>query len=537
MNDLNSIFKLAKKLKDNKPPDEFVDLLINQPSSSKKEFFKINRRILVMTALFSAISILSFVFYMNNDNIDTHVLNDKDSLENLKVNSLPVEISEIITMTNENILEDTIKSNKTQNYLRKDMKKDETSEFNIIQKKNNVNFIDPNSIEDDSEGYPIPGIITLELSREELKKLSINFDEDLITWKMEKYVQIHPIPFRNNPNYWKNTEIEEFVNLGYPVNGDTILIKNNLKINLNLEENLDLFKNYGKQSRMHYGRNDSIRKNVFGKIGNELIMMQYYSIDTIDGKERFSLNEKIISAPDSSLLFMDKNEYFKLSEKYQYQGFTTIPQRYSGWRKENYDLSLPFIAAIKYRKSGKVKEIFYRDSPIYQSINYKIDYSKLIPIMISFDNKIVDRVVFWFYPNDEFISKLPQRYKNILSKEVNLLLNSNNNTENNCDELGGETFLDYCRSRNSSMLISSINPNPAIDFANLKFEIMEKSIIEISIHDSDGKFIGRLFEFKEYQKGSNDVKVNLSGLKNGLYLISIKNKNNEFVSKRLIINK
>lgn len=533
MNDLDSLLKAAKKIIDKNPPDDFVFSILDI-QSEKVNFFKKYRSAIIMTAILSIISIISLFLLGNNEDI---VISRTDQYKVVSNDSSNIILKqETDKSIKKESVNDTIRSTKNKLQPRV-IEKVESTEFKIIKKDKNFDLINPNSIDTDSEGYPIPGLLTLELNKDELKELSILFSDDEIQWKMEKYFQIHPIPFRNNPNYWKNTEIEEFVNLGYPANGDTLLIKNNLKINLDLEENLDLFKNYGMQSRMYYGRNDSIRKNVFGKIGNELIMMQYYSIDTIDGKEEFYLNEKIISAPDSSLLFMDKNEYFKLSEKYQYQGYTTIPQRFSGWRKQNYDLSLPFIAAIKYRKSGKVKEIMYRDSPIYQSINYKIDYSKLIPITINYDNKIIERIVFWFYPTDEFISKLPQRYKNLLSKEVNLVLKKDNDKKINCSEIDSESFLDYCRSRNSQLLLSSINPNPAIDVVNLKFEVFEKNILQINLHDSEGKFIRNLSKEQDYQKGEHEVKLYLSNLMNGIYLISIKNKNNEFVSKRLIINR
>jgi len=539
MNDLDSLLKNAKKLKDQNPPDDLVFSILEK-KYEKSRFFNKYRSVIIMTSIISLISIVA-LFLLNN-NTEKVVISRLEIAKTIKRDSSAISMRSVqqdSTKPNQiKVEKDTIRNTKPLKVIRHTFCEKVQGRMDIIMgKRKDMDLTNPKTIDKDSEGNPIPGILTLELNSEELKKLSITMSEDEIQWKMEKYFQIHPIPYRNNPTYWKNTEIEDYVNNLYPVNGDTLLIKNNLSVKLNLIEDMDIIKNYGKQSRIYYGRNDSIRKNVFGKIGSEIVMMEYYTIDTINGQEQYILNEKIISAPDSSLLFMDKNEYFKLSEKYQHQGFASIPQKFTGWRKQNYDLSLPLITAIKYRKSGRIKEIFYRDSPIYSFINYKIDYSKLIPITINFDNKIIERIVFWFYPTDEFISKLPQRYQNILSKEVNLFLNSSNNAENNCDELGGETFLDYCRSRNSSMLISSINPNPANDFANLKFELLQNSIIEISIHDSEGKFIGKLLEFKEYQKGSNDVKVNLMGLKNGLYLISIKNKNNEFVSKRLIINK
>ena len=533
MNDLDSLFKVAKKLKDKNPPDDFV-LSILDSQSEKVNYFKKYRRTIIMTAILSIISIISLFILGRND--DVSVITQLQR-KNVTTDSISTKLKQDIKSSTQIKKENAPIRNTTNYYGQKTNEKEESTEFKIIKNDKNFDLINPNSIDTDPEGYPIPGLLTPKLNKEELKKLSILLDDNEIQWKMENYFQIHPIPFRNNPNYWKNTEIEDFINYSYPVNGDTLLIKNNLKINLDLEENLDLLKNYGQQSRMIFGRNDSIRKNVFGKIAKEIIMMQYYSLDTINGKEQFTLNEKIISAPDSSLLFMDKNEYFKISQKYLYQGFTSIPQKYNGWRKQNYDLSLPLITAIKYRKSGRIKEIRYRDSPIYSFINYKVDYSKLIPITINFDNKIIERIVFWFYPTEEFISKLPQRYKNLLSKEVNLVLNQNNDDKINCSEIDPESFLDYCRSRNSQLLFSSINPNPAIDIVNLKFEVFGKITLQINLHNSEGKFIGNLSKEQEYQKGVHEVKIDLSNLKNGLYLISIKNTRNEFVSKRLIINR
>ncbi len=87
----------------------------------------------------------------------------------------------------------------------------------------------------------------------------------------------------------------------------------------------------------------------------------------------------------------------------------------------------------------------------------------------------------------------------------------------------------------NSFDIKGIYPNPVNDFAEVKFEINNPGIIEISIINSIGDNVMNLF--KSYlNQGTFSAPIDVNNLSNGIYLVVLKSKN-EMKYKKLIINK
>jgi len=74
-----------------------------------------------------------------------------------------------------------------------------------------------------------------------------------------------------------------------------------------------------------------------------------------------------------------------------------------------------------------------------------------------------------------------------------------------------------------------LSPNPALTQVN----IMGENMKEITIFDISG----RQLEHFLYSEGKQELTINVSGYKPGIYLVKITNINNEFVVKQLIITK
>jgi len=63
-------------------------------------------------------------------------------------------------------------------------------------------------------------------------------------------------------------------------------------------------------------------------------------------------------------------------------------------------------------------------------------------------------------------------------------------------------------------------PNPAIDFTNIEFKINAVNNVRLSLIDQNGRIVKEVIN-KRMQPGSHDVRVDLSGVKSGVYLYQI----------------
>lgn len=84
-----------------------------------------------------------------------------------------------------------------------------------------------------------------------------------------------------------------------------------------------------------------------------------------------------------------------------------------------------------------------------------------------------------------------------------------------------------------ALTINSVYPNPATDNLLVGFNLQQKSMVEISIISLDGKLNKQLLN-SELNAGVQNVKVNTSDLKAGVYILLL-NANNTTVSKKIMI--
>ncbi|MFA9213222.1 MAG: choice-of-anchor V domain-containing protein [Candidatus Methylacidiphilales bacterium] len=85
----------------------------------------------------------------------------------------------------------------------------------------------------------------------------------------------------------------------------------------------------------------------------------------------------------------------------------------------------------------------------------------------------------------------------------------------------------------NALSINSVYPNPAADYLNVGFNLQQKSTVEISIISLDGKVNKQLLN-NELNAGYQNVKVNTTDLKAGVYMLLL-NANNITVSKKIMI--
>jgi hypothetical protein len=80
----------------------------------------------------------------------------------------------------------------------------------------------------------------------------------------------------------------------------------------------------------------------------------------------------------------------------------------------------------------------------------------------------------------------------------------------------------------------SVYPNPVINSANLKIHLYEASNVQIQIFDITGKIVKSLIE-NNLQKGENSIRINVSGLNKGTYIVKMTAGKTAGTSKFVIV--
>ncbi|PKL85634.1 MAG: hypothetical protein CVV22_06945 [Ignavibacteriae bacterium HGW-Ignavibacteriae-1] len=392
--------------------------------------------------------------------------------------------------------------------------------FTIGNKSTSIDFLEPGSIQTDAEGSPIPGLITLNLTKNELAKLNIQLNENTVSYPIEYFHQLHPIPMRNNKSYSNLPANYELVERNYPVNGDTLLIKTRHEIDLK----------------------DKLDESILVKATIHATAYRTATTsDTIDGKIYYNLKNVILHSSVHEYIGMDYAVAYEDWKTRALQGFVNNIAQFGNWAKDSYSKVVPIIAAFKYNNTDHKYVFISHDSPISQKYIENMDYSKLLPIEIKFNkNDLIEKLVLWYYPTDEFIESLPERYKKALKNEIEIISSIESGTlslEEACNFIEEESFYDYCRFANGAIEIQNLYPNPVYNGSiTMKFKTTEVRNIEINIYDIQGAFIGRLSNINNLNAGEHHIKLNLINLTTGTYLIGLKSDKNEFVSQRIIIN-
>jgi hypothetical protein len=552
--ELDKYFRAAKKLENLKDPltNEELDSILSKVEIIDNSIYKF------LTGGFMLLLIVSIIY------LGMNIFSDEPSyieIMSKSVNSGSINSSDI----SNKVVDDTLNSKQLIQKREENVNTTSTDDNGII--KNNpyrkipreelirnfsfgtggksVDFLEPASIQTNVEGNTVAGMMTLQLTKEELAKIGVNFDGAKINYNVEYYHILHPIPMRNNDAYRLDPENKEVSDMSYPANGDTLLVKAKHSIDIKYKADVNSM------------LEPSIPDKSYKLIPN---------IDTVDGKIRRNLrkvllsNKNLIEVSDTvdgvvsksyKRVFSDKNpqddtgpdylEYFEDWKLKYLQGFKSNILKYNGWDNSEYSKTLPIIAAFKYNGTRHRYIYQHYNSPIKLNYLNQLDYSKLIPLELKFgDSLLIEKLILWYYPTPEFISLLPERYQKVLSNELNILSKLNNgelDLNSACEKVEKETFFDICRFRNGVISIRNLYPNPAYQpVVTLDFDLSENRNVEINIYDLKGNFIGRISQLQKIEKGQHTMKLNLGKLTTGIYILGLKTNQNEFVSQRIVIN-
>ncbi|MBL7974616.1 MAG: T9SS type A sorting domain-containing protein [Candidatus Kapabacteria bacterium] len=169
--------------------------------------------------------------------------------------------------------------------------------------------------------------------------------------------------------------------------------------------------------------------------------------------------------------------------------------------------------------------------------------SKLIPVRIqhAVPNSGSAEIILWYYPTDEFISKLPSRYADQIRKESERIEQIEQKNEKDSgtatiqQRYAGEyQYTDVARSRSGAVEILSVGPNPARENATLRYKVSEPRTVHIVLYDMQGAKVAELATANAYT-GETEAQLQLNNLASGAYLITLVTDRGEQAIQRLII--
>lgn len=182
-------------------------------------------------------------------------------------------------------------------------------------------------------------------------------------------------------------------------------------------------------------------------------------------------------------------------------------------------------------KSGKRSTVYHNDnqSPlifvtrtngeIIYTNRSKNDIENIVPIIVrqeSYPSALESDLLYWFLPSEFLFSNLPEHIANDLKDEYNYIIAENKSelVKPDCN------FYEECR---NTLLINDfkVYPNPANQFATVSFELPKAIEGRISLIDLQGRERIVLLEKTRISPGYQHFKLDISGISEGIYLITL----------------
>lgn len=403
-----------------------------------------------------------------------------------------------ITLSNENIKHQNNIEDENSNFANSDtIPENESYEIKLVSKAPESNNKISTKLKIGTIDVDIPGIMILSLTREELEKLNIRFDNKQIYFELEYFEKIHPIIYRRNEEYRKNFKIIPLVEAGYNTTGKSFLVKEKRIIFLNDP--------------------DMKRKYQF-----------------VESEKKSKIQEGLGGYSKKS-----KWEGIEVFENYELPFGKGEIRKYTGWNIKDcnrispvwYNYSVPSIdknIIISVLNNPVFQEDYFEN--LYTTAYY--DFPKLIPLSIKFKDYGLDitklnipEIIFWFAPTEEFINALPERYSETLRKELEVIKAIDNGTKTKEEACKGyefkETFFNICVESSNVIHEANVSPNPTIGFATIKFRLNEPRKVRLLLHTSAGKYIRDIESETQRAAGEFEVGLDLSNEPKDIYLISI----------------
>lgn len=289
-------------------------------------------------------------------------------------------------------------------------------------------------------------------------------------------------------------------------------------------------------------RSESI-KSIVEKLGGQVsptfgVLKIAVSIDT------FGINSKVINNSSD-----EQKEVYPLVITHQSidpSGERKSQVQFFGDQKDS--LNVP----AEYRKEIVGLFDLYSDAPEDKKDIHNFPLiGKLIPVRVTLGNELQNpssaEIIYWFYPSQAFVNKLPERYKTQILTEVQAIatLDDFKDTKQadtiieqwmQPNQTGEYKYTDVARSNSGAITISAIGPNPAHDHTTIFYSLTAQRTVSVALYDFSGRLISTLATSGSMSAGEqHEISVNVGHLPSGAYLISLISDRGEQAIQRLII--
>ncbi|MBS1914330.1 MAG: T9SS type A sorting domain-containing protein [Bacteroidetes bacterium] len=171
----------------------------------------------------------------------------------------------------------------------------------------------------------------------------------------------------------------------------------------------------------------------------------------------------------------------------------------------------------------------------------------LVPVHLRLGDEPIDGstrrrgadIILWYYPTQEFVAALPDRYRVPLAGELAAIadvVECHLPQSAACERMtGAPSLLNFCGRSSGALLGLEASPNPAHGPISLRYTLASERNIRITLHTLRGEYLRDLVPAAPAEKGTHRASIRTEGLESGVYMIVMHSNQGEQVSERLII--
>jgi hypothetical protein len=103
------------------------------------------------------------------------------------------------------------------------------------------------------------------------------------------------------------------------------------------------------------------------------------------------------------------------------------------------------------------------------------------------------------------------------------------------DVVTGGQYLDAWRTTDGAIISSMLFPNPAHQETTLMLRLSAPRLLTVTLHDLYGRKLREIMQFEMTSPGERNVAIDLSGIREGIYLISVVTEKRERIVQRVVV--
>lgn len=384
------------------------------------------------------------------------------------------------------------------------------------------------------------------LPKETLESLGITFSDSTVAIPQDDYYM--PSIYRNKIIDWYDSE--KISSKALPDND--IILKKNIIYEWTTDVSkhdstgkINWYKTYLPANKRINNIKEYFKTNLtlIDDLTNSIMLQSYYYLQGILPTDTKSRLCPLILEDLSTLEYHDLALWETNNESRRiYNYYDEINKE---WRKIRNDTS-----GISDTKYIEAKEKYDKQKAIFDNMLASYKYRYLIPVDIhlpyyNLTKEELDSLDFyqsitlWYYPSEEFLSKLPEDIRVQLEKEIKLVEEVQKGElqpEEACAEVGDkESLLGLCNLSKQTLTDLKVFPNPAQDIVNIEFYLLEPVQYKIILTDMTGNYIQDITDWRQGDEGIEQWF--LTDRENGTYLVQVITEKGEKLMAKFIIRK